>query len=328
MKIKPVIVVAGEPYSVFLEIFFKSLRKKDLKSFKKPIILVCSIDLVKAQMKKLDYNYKINKVSMDEIQYLSLNKNQINIYNIDFKFENSFDKISSKSKNYLNQCFTSALEIVFKYKLNVLINGPISKKYFLDKKYPGMTEFFASKTKKINKEVMLIHGKNLSVTPLTTHLPLKKIFKKITKKRIIQTTKTIYNFYIKYMNKKPRIALTGLNPHCETTSNFSEEKNILLPAVRNLRNNKINITGPHPADTLFIKKNLRNYDVIIGMYHDQVLTPIKTIYEFKAINITLGLPFIRITPDHGPNNEMIGKNLSNPDSFIAAINFIKKFNVN
>tara|TARA_B100000900_G_scaffold234783_1_gene199330 strand:+ start:409 stop:1395 length:987 start_codon:yes stop_codon:yes gene_type:complete len=328
MKIKPVIVVAGEPYSVFLEIFFKSLRKKDLKSFKKPIILVCSIDLVKAQMKKLNYNYKINKVSMDEIQYLSLNKNQINIYNIDFKFENSFDKISSKSKNYLNQCFTSALEIVFKYKLNVLINGPISKKYFLDKKYPGMTEFFASKTKKINKEVMLIHGKNLSVTPLTTHLPLKKIFKKITKKRIIQTTKTIYNFYIKYMNKKPRIALTGLNPHCETTSNFSEEKNILLPAVRNLRNNKINITGPHPADTLFIKKNLRNYDVIIGMYHDQVLTPIKTIYEFKAINITLGLPFIRITPDHGPNNEMIGKNLSNPDSFIAAINFIKKFNVN
>ncbi len=321
-------MVAGEPYSVFLEIFFKSLRKKDLKSFKKPIILVCSIDLVKAQMKKLNYNYKINKVSMDEIQYLSLNKNQINIYNIDFKFENSFDKISSKSKNYLNQCFTSALEIVFKYKLNVLINGPISKKYFLDKKYPGMTEFFASKTKKINKEVMLIHGKNLSVTPLTTHLPLKKIFKKITKKRIIQTTKTIYNFYIKYMNKKPRIALTGLNPHCETTSNFSEEKNILLPAVRNLRNNKINITGPHPADTLFIKKNLRNYDVIIGMYHDQVLTPIKTIYEFKAINITLGLPFIRITPDHGPNNEMIGKNLSNPDSFIAAINFIKKFNVN
>jgi len=90
----------------------------------------------------------------------------------------------------------------------------------------------------------------------------------------------------------------------------------------------INISGPFPADTLFIKKNLKKFNVVIGMYHDQVLTPIKTIYEFKAINITLGLPFLRITPDHGPNNDMLGKNLSNPDSLIEAINFIKSYSAN
>ena len=119
-----------------------------------------------------------------------------------------------------------------------------------------------------------------------------------------------------------------MNPHCETISNFSEEKKILTPAINKLKKNKINISGPYPADTLFINKNIKNFDVVIGMYHDQVLTPIKTLYEFKAINITLGLPFIRITPDHGPNNQMLGKKISNPQSFVEIINFIKNFSAN
>ena len=126
------------------------------------------------------------------------------------------------------------------------------------------------------------------------------------------------------MNKKPVFALTGLNPHCETQGRYSEEKEILIPAIKILNKNNIKVLGPFPADTLFIKDNLKKFDVILGMYHDQVLTPIKTIYEFKAINITLGLPFIRITPDHGPNNQMLGKNLSKPDSFQEAIDFINK----
>ena len=122
--------------------------------------------------------------------------------------------------------------------------------------------------------------------------------------------------------------MTGLNPHCETSNNYSEEKEILEPAIKQLIKKNIKISGPFPADTLFIKKNLKKFDVVIGMYHDQVLTPIKTIYEFKAINITLGLPFLRITPDHGPNNDMLGKNLSNPDSLIEAFNFIKSNSAN
>ena len=85
-----------------------------------------------------------------------------------------------------------------------------------------------------------------------------------------------------------------------------------------------NISGPYPADTLFTKKNRKNFDVILGMYHDQVLTPIKTLFEYDAINITLGLPFIRISPDHGPNEKMLGKNKSNPKSLIQAINFLDK----
>ena len=91
-----------------------------------------------------------------------------------------------------------------------------------------------------------------------------------------------------------------------------------------MKNEGYRIYGPYPADTIFLNNNRKNFDVILGMYHDQVLTPIKTLFEYDAINITLGLPFIRISPDHGPNEKMIGKNLSNPLSLIRAINFLDK----
>ena len=186
-----------------------------------------------------------------------------------------------------------------------------------------MTEYFAAKAKRTNEEIMLIYNKNLAVSPITTHLPLKKIFKKISKQRIISHVKKINEFYKKYLKKKPNIALTGLNPHCETLDKFSEEEKILNPAVKKLKQNNIKISGPFPADTIFLKKNYMQYDVIVGMYHDQVLAPLKSLYGFDAINITIGLPFIRITVDHGPNNKMIGKNLSSSKSLIEAINFAK-----
>ena len=107
-------------------------------------------------------------------------------------------------------------------------------------------------------------------------------------------------------------------------STKNEEKKIISPAIKLLSKKKIKIFGAFSADTLFIKKNVKKFDVIIGMYHDQVLTPIKTLYEFKAINVTLGLPFIRISPDHGPNKKMLNKNLSNPLSLIQSIKFLDK----
>ena len=99
---------------------------------------------------------------------------------------------------------------------------------------------------------------------------------------------------------------------------------ILKPAINSLKKLNYKISGPYSADTCFLKQNRKNFDIIIGMYHDQVLTPIKTLYEYDAINITLGLPFVRISPDHGPNEKMIGKNKSNPLSLISAISFLDK----
>jgi 4-hydroxythreonine-4-phosphate dehydrogenase len=320
MNYNPILIVAGEPNSVFLEIFFKSLNKNN---FKNPLILIVSKQLLLDQMKVLGFKFKINLVNKNYLYLNELNNKKINIIDVDYNFEKPFENISSKSNNYITECFDVALKILDKNKYTSLINGPISKKTFLKGKFLGITEYLAKKTKKKNV-AMLIYNKKLSVSPITTHLPLKDVNKNITKTKIKNQIKLIANFYKKRLKKKISIAITGLNPHCESNYKSSEEDRIIKPAINNLIKRKYKVSGPFAADTIFMKEQLKKYDVIVGMYHDQVLTPSKTLFGFDAINITLGLPFIRISPDHGPNTSMLGKNSSNPKSLIKALKFLDK----
>ncbi len=319
MDKEPIIIVGGEPNSVFLEIFFKSIKSHNYKS---PLIIIASKKLLKKQMKKLGYIFQINAIGKNFTQFSKLNNRKINLINVEYKFENCFDKISNKSNNYIKKSFDIALKIIHQNKLSKFINGPISKKYFLKGKTLGITEYLAKKTKKSNEVVMLIFNNKLSVSPLTTHLALKDVHKHISKKKIYTHVKLITDFYKKKFNKEPKIAITGLNPHCESNFQNCEEETIIIPAIKQLKLKNIIVDGPFPADTIFIKKHLKNYDVVIGMYHDQVLSPMKALFNFDAINITLGLPFVRISPDHGPNTSMLGKNLSNPKSLMQALKFL------
>ena len=322
MSLKPLIIVAGEPYSIFSEIFLK-LYKKKIKKLKTPIILIISKKLFKKQMLRLKYSYRLNSIAPDEILKTKIDNNFINLIDVNFKFNKTFDKISYKSSDYIKKCFNVALNILKKNKAIGLINGPVSKKHFLKKKHLGITEYL-SKKNKIHHSVMLIFNNKLAVSPITTHLPLKYVSKQISKEKIVHNVIKINNFYKKYIKKKICIAVLGLNPHCETIDNFSEEEKIIIPAIKTLKKKNINIHGPFSSDTFFQKKNLKKFQVVIGMYHDQVLTPIKTIYKFDAINITLGLPYLRISPDHGTNNEMLGQKKSDPQSLYSAINFFNK----
>jgi len=235
----------------------------------------------------------------------------------------SANKKKFSPNKYIEKCFKIAFQILRSKITTKFINGPISKKSFLNKKYLGMTEYISEQfTSK--KTAMLIYNRILSVSPITTHLPLKNVVKNINKKTIQEKIFLINEFYKNKLGIKPRIAVLGLNPHCESIDKFNEDEKILKPIIKRLIKKKYNISGPHSADTIFLKNNRKKYDVVVGMYHDQVLTPIKTLYEFDAINITLGLPFIRVSPDHGPNVNMIGKNTSSPLSLIKAITFLDK----
>ena len=321
MNKEPIIIVGGEPNSIFLEIFFKSIKAHDYKS---PLIIIASKELLQQQMKKLGFNFKINTINKNFNQFFKLNNKKINLINIEYKFDNCFEKISSKSNNYIEESFKTALKIILQNKLSKFINGPISKKYFLKGKTLGITEKKKKKTKNNNGVAMLIFNKKLSVSPLTTHLALKDVHKHISKIKIYTQVKLIIDFYKKRFNKVPKIAITGLNPHCESNFRNCEENAIIIPAIKQLRSKKIHVDGPFPADTIFIKENLNNYDVVVGMYHDQVLSPMKALFNFDAINITLGLPFLRISPDHGPNSSMLGSNLSDPKSLMKALKFLDK----
>jgi len=321
MKGKPIIIVGGEPNSIFLEIYLKSFKKN---RFKKANILIMSKKLLLSQMKFFKYNFKLNTINKDQIDYKNIKRNEINIIDVELEFKKPFDKISSNSNKYIEECFRISLKLLRLNNFSGLINGPISKKSFLNGKFLGITEYIANKTNKKQDVAMLIYNKKLSVSPITTHLPVKDIHKNITKAKIIKHIKLINDFYKKKLNKTPKIIVTGLNPHCESNYKSSEEDNIIKPAIAYLNKNKFNITGPFAADTIFTKNNLDKYDVIVGMYHDQVLAPMKALFGFDAINITLGLPFIRISPDHGPNTSMLGKNLSDPKSLIEALHFLDK----
>ena len=318
MNYKPIIVVAGEPNSVFFEIFFKSLKTE---KFKSPILLIASIDILKLQMKKLRFKRKIKLLTLSELTKVKLNNKSINLISVKYTQNKPFERLSFKSNTYINQSFELALKIIKKRITNKFINGPISKKFFLKNKFLGITEYLVHKTK-TKKYAMLIYNKDLSVSPITTHLPIKHVSKNISKNSILEKVKLINDFFNEHLKKKPNIAITGLNPHCESIDIFNEDQKILKPTIKYLSKLKYKVSGPFAADTIFLKKNREKFDVIVGMYHDQVLTPLKTIHEYDAINITLGLPFIRVSPDHGPNEMMLGKNLSNPLSLIRAIKFL------
>ena len=305
---------------ILIEIFFKSIKKKTYKS---PIILICCKKNLIAQMKKFNFNKKIRLLNEKQLNKKKINNNQINL--IDIKLHNSkIKKLKLKLKlNYIKKCFNLAFQLIKNGYTDKLINGPINKKTFLNKKFLGITEYIASRFNE-KKFGMLIYNKRLSVSPLTTHLPLKLVSKKVTKKLIEEKVKIINDFFKNRMKLKPKIAVTGLNPHCESVNKFNEDEKIVASAIKSLSKKKINVKGPYPADTIFLKANRDKFDVILGMYHDQVLSPIKTLFEYDAINITMGLPFLRVTPDHGPNEKMFGQNKSNPLSLTQSLKFLDK----
>ena len=309
MNFKPILIVPGEPKSIFFEILFKSLKLTKIKS---PLIIICNKKILYKEIKKFNFRKEIEELDSKMLSKKKINNKKIYLINIS----------NNNPKIYIQKCFDYAFSLLKKGLTNKFINGPINKNKTLKKKYLGMTEYISHSFNK-KKFAMLIYNEKLSVCPITTHLPLSQISKKINRNIIKEKILIINDFYKNVLGIKPKIAVTGLNPHCESVLNFNEDEKIILPTINSLKK-KINVQGPFPADTIFLSNNRKKFDVIVGMYHDQVLGPIKTLFEYDAINITLGLPFLRVTPDHGPNKKMIGKNKSNPISLIKALNFVDK----
>jgi 4-hydroxy-L-threonine phosphate dehydrogenase PdxA len=319
MHLKPILIVPGQVNSVFFEIFFKSLKKKNFYS---PLVIICSIKIFKANAKK--YGFKSNyNVITSKFDFNKIDAKLLNIIDIKLQIIGNKKNQQRLANVYLLKCFTTAFKILKAKHTYKFLNGPINKEAFLKKKFLGITEFITKSFNEVNTG-MLIYNKSLSVCPLTTHLPIKSVTKKITKKLIQDRLKLINDFFLKNFNLKPKIGVTGLNPHCESISKFNEDEKIVIPAIKFSKKNKILAYGPYSADTIFLKQNRIKFNVILGMYHDQVLTPLKALYEYDAINITMGLSFLRVSPDHGPNEKMINKNASNPISLIKALEFLDK----
>ena len=320
---KKIIIILGEPNSISSEIFLKSLNY--IKKTKLNFIIIGNYLLLKRQANYL--NLKIN-INFNLSNINNLNDKQFIFLNIENNQSKPFDIRFIKSDIFIKKCFESALLIIKKKLANGIINLPINKSKFTKDKYNGITEYIADKTNNKNKENMLLFNENFSVLPLTTHIPLKNVHKEISYKRIEKACKNISYFYSKILKrKKIKIGILGLNPHnVENGYIGTEEKKIIIPAIKKLRK-KYSIVGPLSPDTSFLQRKKLKIDVLIGHYHDQILTAFKTKFDLDAINITIGLPFLRISPDHGVGTDIIGKGIANPKSLKNAIKFFNKYNV-
>ena len=294
---KTILILPSDPHSVNYEII-----KKTLFFFKK---------------KNNKNNYLFVGDKNDLSNYLRSKKLNLNFVDVKKKLN---------THNYLKNCFEKAFEILKSKKAHGIINLPLNKN-FLPKKYPGFTEYISNFFKTSGKESMLLYSESFSVCPNTTHIPLNSVSKELSKKIIKKNIYNIYNFYKNILGlRKPTIAIMGLNPHngMDFKKRLEEDK-IIRPAISEMQKKNIQVQGPLSPDSAFNEIQSKKINCLIGNYHDQVLPTFKYINKFKAINITLGLPFLRISPDHGPAQEIQGKNIANPDSFLYALNFFEKY---
>jgi 4-hydroxythreonine-4-phosphate dehydrogenase len=209
-----------------------------------------------------------------------------------------------------------------------IVTAPIQKAtlYAAGFTYPGHTEFLGALAAKWwpgepAEPVMMLSGPDLSTVPVTVHIPLADVPGAVTRERIVQVARIVArDLATRFQNHNPRIAIAGLNPHAGEDGTMGlEDRDIIAPAIADLRAAGLNVTGPHPSDTLFHARARAGYDVVLAMYHDQALIPVKTIAFDETVNVTLGLPFVRTSPDHGTALDIAGLGTARPDSLIAAL---------
>lgn len=221
-----------------------------------------------------------------------------------------------------------ATDAVVQGAASAVVTNPIAKHVLHSSSFshPGHTEFLAALAErhfpgKRYHPVMMLASNELRVVPLTIHCALSEVPGAITRRLIFETVRTTFEALSRdFRISAPRIAVTGLNPHCGEGGRMGhEEADVIAPAIAELRSEGLSVTGPHPADTLFHAAARRTYDAVIAMYHDQALIPFKTIAFHDGVNVTLGLPFIRTSPDHGTAFDIATKGCASPVSFIEAL---------
>jgi 4-hydroxythreonine-4-phosphate dehydrogenase len=221
----------------------------------------------------------------------------------------------------------AATASVVRGEASAVVTNPIAKHVVkgADFEFPGHTEFLAALAERHSSKgyrpVMMLASPELRVVPLTVHTALANVPKLITRSLIFETVRTTYaSLRTDFGIDAPRIALTGLNPHAgEEGTMGREEIEVIGPAIADLRAEGLSVTGPHPADTLFHAAARRGYDAVVAMYHDQALIPLKTLAFDSGVNVTLGLPFVRTSPDHGTAFDIAAEGRASATSLIAAL---------
>ena len=323
---KKIIYSPGEPAGIGPDLIIKLATSKSWEAFKIPIVTIGDPDLFLNRAKLL--KKRVSIIEINNVQKAKKNKSgSIQLIKVSKCKSTSPGKILKSNARYVLDNLNYAIKETIINKKTALVTGPLNKEALIsiEKKFTGHTEYIQKITKS-NDVLMMLASNKLKVALATTHIPLKKVATNITKNLIINKIKILNNdLKTKFNIKKPNIKILGLNPHAGENGKIGkEELDHIKPAVSELRRSKINVSMPISADTAFSQKILKETDAYLGMYHDQVLPVLKTLSFGNSINITLGVPIIRTSVDHGVALDIAGTNKSDVSSISLAIKTAKK----
>ena len=309
---KPVIITCGDPSGVGPEVAVSAW-----KALKEEIPLCLIID---PQFLPNDIHFKIFSEPPNS---RDIEKNTLTVIKQTFGDSRVAGKPNLNHAKAIIKVVELAVQFAKSGKCSAICTMPISKSILKDGAnfpFPGHTEYLAHLDESRNFAMMLVN-RYLKVVPATIHIPIKDITKYLNAEKIEKIIKTTHQELVnRFSISHPHIWISGLNPHAgENGTIGDEEKEFISPVIKKLQSEGYNLFGPISADTMFYEKKRRKFDAAICMYHDQALIPIKTLDFHTSVNLTIGLSFIRTSPDHGTAFDIAGKNLANPTSAIEAI---------
>ena len=311
---KPTFVSLGDPSGIGPEVFIKAINDQKLRQHLSKIILVSSSKVIEGAISAIGVKQKINLIS----DIKNAQPDSINLINVDGCTDFVLGEPTLNNSEFIVDCLSKAADLALTNS-SCLVTGPLNKSIIQKnvQNFTGHTEFLKRKFNS-NEVLMYMTNGNLHLGILTTHIPLKEVPNAISRDLIKNKYKLLHNGLMDIFKlASPKIAVLGINPHAgEFGTIGNEEQNTILPAINELRDEGYDAYGPVSADTVFTQTK---YDAVLSMYHDQALPVLKTIDFHKTVNITLGLPFLRVSVDHGTAEDIAKDYSANYESMMEAL---------
>ncbi|WP_246582739.1 4-hydroxythreonine-4-phosphate dehydrogenase PdxA [Clostridium mobile] len=317
-------ITMGDPAGVGCEIILKTLHGNE--EFRKKSIIFGSEEVIKFYMNLLNIDEKLNIIK----DILDFDKDSINLVNVLPITMNDFriGKVSALCGDAAYKYVELAIKWAMEKKIKGVVTAPLNKEalHLGGHNFDGHTEIFAKLTH-TNKYAMMLWSDKLKVIHASTHVSLKEACNRVEKERVLDVIKLAYSSLKNMGISNPRIAVAGLNPHAGESGIFGrEEIEEITPAVLEGKGLKIDVEGPVAPDTVFLKAYRGQYDIVVAIYHDQGHIPMKLLAFDSGVNITLGLPIVRTSVDHGTAFDIAGKGIAAEESMINAIKAAESFN--
>lgn len=316
-----IVITAGEPAGIGPDLVVQ-LAQRD---FAVPLVVVADAELLQQRARLLNVPLQITPYELGKS--VQPTAGQLVVLHMPLAEPVEYGKLNVANSQYVINTLTRAAQGCLDKEFSALVTGPVHKGIINDTGIPfsGHTEFFAELAQ-ADHVVMILVANQLRVALATTHLPLRKVADAITPELLRKTLLILRQDLKKYFSiAQPRIAVCGLNPHAGESGHLGrEEIDVIIPTLEKLRKEGMDLIGPVPADTAFIPQNINQSDAILAMYHDQGLPVLKYAGFDHAVNITLGLPFLRTSVDHGTALELAGTGKANVSSLVAAVEMAAK----